>query len=231
MKITATNSAGYEAPIGLLVHAVIFTVLGDDLCVLLVERDEPPQQYRWALPGGFANSEETPDETVTRKLQERTGMGPVYMEQLRTYADPRRDPRGWLPAISYLALVPATELPQPQPAKDGKWFAVWQLPQPLAFDHAQMVADGVERIRGKLWYSNIAVGVLPEQFTLRQARAAYEAIAGRHYDPANFRRDLKNSGLIVPTGKKKAEGRGRPAELYTFKDRTPTWGPSYAKGI
>lgn len=227
-RITARNSAGYEAPIGLAADAVVFTVVDGALSVLLARREEAPGRGKLALPGGFVGAREDPADTVVRKLEEKTGIPPIYLEQLRTYAEPRRDPRGWLPSVAYLALVPAELLPEGRP-QGGVWHDVGRLPV-LAFDHDQVVEDGVERVRGKLWYSNIAVGLLPRRFTLAQARAVYESIAGVSYDPGNFSRDLRATGLVEATGQVAEEDRvGRPARLYRFGSAEPSWAPRYAR--
>lgn len=227
-RIVARNSDGYEAPIGLAADPVVFTVADDRLSVLLVRRREAPARGRWSLPGGFVGPAEDPADTVVRKLEEKAGLPPIYLEQLRTYANPRRDPRGWLPSIAYLALVPAELLPAEGP-RDAAWHALDDLPT-LAFDHAQIVADGLERVRGKLWYSNVAVGLLPPEFTIAQAREIYELLAGVEYDPGNFSRDLRASGLVVETGGfAEHAGAGRPARLYRFVSRDPAWSPRYGK--
>ena len=96
-RITARNSAGYDAPIGLTADPVVFTLVGDRLAVLLARRLEEPQRGLFALPGGFVGTEESPAQTAERKLREKTGVGSVHLEQLRTYAEPARDSRGWLP--------------------------------------------------------------------------------------------------------------------------------------
>ena len=105
VTIEATNDAGYPAPIGLAADPVVFTLLDGRLSVLLARRLEEPQRGMFALPGGFVGAEESPEQTAERKLREKTGVGSVHLEQLRTYAEPDRDPRGWLPSIAYLALV------------------------------------------------------------------------------------------------------------------------------
>jgi 8-oxo-dGTP diphosphatase len=227
--MTAENSAGYPAPIGLAADAVVLSVLDARLAVLLVRRTEAPARGRWALPGGFVGVREDPAETAARKLTEKAGIPPIYLEQLRTYAEPGRDPRGWLPSIAYLALVPADLLP-PDRARDAAWHGIDALP-PLAFDHGRIVADGLERIRGKLWYSNVAVGLLPPEFTIAQAREVYERISGVSYDAGNFSRDLRASGLIVETGGlAQRQAVGRPARLFRFVSSAPAWTPRYAKG-
>jgi 8-oxo-dGTP diphosphatase len=227
-RISARNSAGYEAPAGLAADPVVFSMVGGRLSVLLVRRSEAPARGRWSLPGGFVGEREDPAGTAVRKLTEKTGIPPIYLEQLRTYAEPGRDPRGWLPSVAYLALVPAELLPDDQPG-DAAWHPLDGLPR-LAFDHERIVLDALERVRGKLWYSNIAVGLLPPEFTIAQARQVYERLAGVEYDPGNFSRDLRASGLVVETGRVGDHaGAGRPARLFRFASAAPTWTPRYAK--
>jgi 8-oxo-dGTP diphosphatase len=220
--ITATNSAGYPAPIGLAADPVVFTLLDGRLSVLLARRLEEPQRGMFALPGGFVGAEESPEQTAERKLREKTGVGSVHLEQLRTYAEPERDPRGWLPSIAYLALVPPGTLPDRTPAeRDASWHPLDALPE-LALDHARIVEDGLWRLRARIadkaWFMRVGGGLLPEEFTLRQAQRLYEAIAGESLDPANFRRDVKATGLLEETGRRRSEGPGRPGTLHRLRD-------------
>src|SRR3954466_6994543 len=114
-RMTARNSAGYEAPVGLAADPVVFTLVDGDLSVLLARRLEEPQRGTFALPGGFVGAGESPRGGAGRKRREKTGVGSIHLEQLRTYARPDRDPRGWLPSIAYLALVPPESLPEEPP--------------------------------------------------------------------------------------------------------------------
>jgi len=217
-RIEATNDAGYAAPIGLAADPVVFTLLDGRLSVLLARRLEEPQRGMFALPGGFVGAQESPEQTAERKLREKTGVGSVHLEQLRTYAAPDRDPRGWLPSIAYLALVPPGALPDQTPAdRDASWHLLDALPE-LALDHARIVDDGLWRLRArvadKAWFMRVGGGLLPEEFTLGQAQRLYEAIAGESLDPANFRRDVKATGLLADTGRRRSEGPGRPGTLY-----------------
>ncbi len=218
-RITARNSAGYDAPIGLTADPVVFTLAGDRLSVLLARRLEQPQRGLFALPGGFVGHDESPAQTAERKLREKTGVGSVHLEQLRTYADPLRDPRGWLPSIAYLALVRPEELPeQGGPVeREAGWHPVDALPE-LALDHETIVDDGLWRLRArvaeKTWFLRVAGGLLPEAFTLGQAQRLYEALRGEAVDPANFRRDVKATALLVDTGERYSDGPGRPGRLY-----------------
>jgi 8-oxo-dGTP diphosphatase len=166
------------------------------------------------------NDDEPPEVTAQRKLTEKTGVGSIYLEQLQTYGEPGRDPRGWIVSIAYLALIDATVLRADATA--ARWFPVDDLPE-VALDHGRIIADGTDRLRGKLWYSNIAVGLLPERFTMPQARRLYEAISGVTYEASNFRRELEQSGLVRSTGVVVKGVPGRPAMLYEFVERRPAW--------
>ena len=217
--ITAQNSGGYPAPIGLTADPVVFTLLDGELCVLLARRLEPPQRGMFALPGGFVGADEAPEQTAERKLREKTGVGSVHLEQLRTYADPARDPRGWLPSVAYMALVPPETLVggDAPPEREASWHPMSALPA-LALDHAQIVDDGLWRLRArvaeKTWFVRVAGALLPPAFTLTQAQRLYEALRGEPIDAANFRRDVKGTGLLVDTGEVHSDGPGRPGRVY-----------------
>jgi len=217
-SITARNSAGYDAPIGLTADPVVFTLIDARLRVLLARRLEEPQRGMFALPGGFVGGSESPEQTAERKLREKTGVGSVHLEQLRTYADPARDPRGWLPSIAYMALVPPEALPAESPAdREASWHPIDALPD-LALDHARIVDDGLWRLRArvadKAWFVRVAGGLLPARFTLREAQQLYEALRGESVDPANFRRDVRGTGLLADTGESRGDGPGRPGRVY-----------------
>jgi 8-oxo-dGTP diphosphatase len=217
-RLGARNTAGYAAPVGLYADPVVFTLVDGRLCVLLARRLEPPQVGMFGLPGGFVGAEESPEQTAERKLREKTGVASVHLEQLRTYAAPDRDPRGWLPTIASMALVPPETLPHDPPAqRDAGWHPVDELPE-LALDHARIVEDGLWRLRArvadKAWFVQKAAGLLGEEFTLGQAQRLYEALSGEAVDTANFRRDLLGTGLLEPTGATHSDGPGRPGRVY-----------------
>jgi 8-oxo-dGTP diphosphatase len=217
-RISARNTAEYEAPIGLTADPVVFTLLGGRLSVLLARRLEEPQRGMFALPGGFVGVDESPEQTAERKLREKTGVGSVHLEQLRTYAHPDRDPRGWLPSIAFMALVAPEALPaEGPPGREASWHPVDALP-PLALDHERIVDDGLWRLRArvadKFWFVRVGGGLLPEEFTLAQVQRLYEALRGEPVDPANFRRDVRATGLLAATGEQRSDGPGRPARVY-----------------
>lgn len=223
MPWTAVNSEGYAAPAALAVDTVVLTVRDGEVVALVVAREDGTP----ALPGGFVGADERPADTARRKLREKTGLGETYVEQLGAFADPGRDPRGWIPSIAYLALVP----PDTEPTDESARWIRARGRRRLAYDHRAILKSAVDRLEGKLWWSNIAVGILPGSFTMSDARRVYEAIAGVRYDAGTFARDLKATGLVVATGGRRAEGRGRPGLLYRFVSRERTWGAGYRKRV
>lgn len=220
MSWTATNSEGYPAPAALATDVVVLAVRDGTLAVLAVRRGDGT----YALPGGFVGPSEAPEQTARRKLREKTGLEHPYLEQLATFAAPGRDPRGWIPTVAHLALVP------PDTEAGDVWLAVHADPE-LAFDHEEILRAAVDRVEGKLWWSNVAVGILPGAFTMAEARSVYEAIAGVRYDPATFSRDLKATGLVEPAGGHRSEGPGRPAALFRFASSDPAWGAGRRKRV
>ena len=213
----ATNTAGYDAPIGLTADPVVFTLLDGRLCVLLARRLEEPQRGMFALPGGFVGASEAPEQTAERKLREKTGVGSVHLEQLRTYADPRATRAAGCPTIAYMALVRPETLPEEPPVdRDASWHPLDALPE-LALDHAVIVDDGLwrlhARVADKVWFVRKALALLTEPFTLRQAQQLYEALRGEEVDAANFRRDVRATGLLEDTGALRSEGPGRPGRF------------------
>jgi 8-oxo-dGTP diphosphatase len=215
------NSEGYVAPVALAVDTVVLTVRDGHVLALVVGRDDGSL----ALPGGFVGVDERPDDTARRKLSEKTGLGDTYVEQLGAFADPGRDPRGWIPSIAYLALVP----PDTEATDAGARWVRARGRRPLAYDHRRILKSALERLEGKLWWSNIAVGILPGSFTMSEARRVYEAVAGTTYDAGTFARDLKATGLVTATGHQRAGGPGRPGSLYRYQSRQQTWGAGHRK--
>jgi 8-oxo-dGTP diphosphatase len=226
---TRYDPADYP-PFAVTVDLVVLTLRDDALHVLLVERGADPWRGRWALPGGFVHPDEGLDAAAARELAEETGVRdvPGHLEQLASYGDPDRDPRMRVVSVAYLALAP--DLPEPRAGSDAAG-AAWvrvddALARPLAFDHARVLADGVERARAKLEYSPLAAAFCADEFTVAELRRVYEAVWGRPLDPRNFHRKVTGvPGLLVDTGRTRAEGRGRPAALYRRGDVTTLHPP------
>jgi len=200
------------------VDVIIFTLRDDDLQVLLIKRGRPPFEGMWAIPGGFVDIVESLEEAALRELEEETGIRDVYLEQLYTFGAPDRDPRGRTITVAYFALVPAhTVRPRAgDDAAEARWWSVYDLPS-LAFDHADILAYALQRLRYKLEYTAVGFELLPETFTLSELQAAYEVILGERLDKRNFRRKILSAGVIGETGECRT-GEGRPAKLYCFRD-------------
>jgi 8-oxo-dGTP diphosphatase len=201
--------------VSVAVDLVIFTVREGALQVLLIERGIPPFKGQWALPGGFVLEHETLEAAARRELEEETGLRDVYLEQLYTFGDPDRDPRGRTVAVAYYALTPPAPLRASTDAANAAWHPAARAPK-LAFDHAKILRSGLERLRAKLGYSTVGFELLPEQFTLTELQALYEMILERPLDKRNFRKKILSLGLLKSGGQKRAAGAHRPARLYSF---------------
>lgn len=194
------------------VELVVLTVRDGSLSVLLVHRDQPPHRGEPALPGGFVQPKEDLLDTAARELAEvGLALPGHHLEQLGSYAAPDRDPRGRVLGVGHLALVPDAD----QQATTGYWCPVAET-GPLAFDHAAILADGVERARAKLEYTTLAAAFCPDPMTVTQLRQVYEAVWGVGIDPRNFNRKVTSTpGFLLPTDRRTSTGRGRPAQLFT----------------
>ena len=191
----------------------VFAFLDGAMNVLLVRRRYEPYESYWALPGGLLEPDETLEEAAERELREETGVTDTYMEQLATFSQVDRDPRG------RVRLRPGSD------AREAAWRPLEALLREtdegsvLAFDHDRILAYARQRLAYKLEYQNVAWSLLPETFTLSELRRVYEAGIGRAFEPNNFRRIALGWGVLAESGER-ATG-GRPAALYRFADRTP----------
>jgi 8-oxo-dGTP diphosphatase len=192
-----------------------------ELCALLVERDTHPFRGALALPGGFVRPDEDLDHAAVSRLEGETGVrrDAAHVEQLGAYGDPERDPRMRVVSVAYLVFAP--DLPPPVPGRGTRsvaWRPVAEVAgTPLAFDHEQVLAAGVERARAKLEYTPLAAAFVGEQFTVAELRRVYEAVWGRPLDPRNFHRKVTGTpGFLVPVGRPAPVGPegGRPAALF-----------------
>ncbi len=208
----------YPRP-SLTVDIVIFTLRENRLQVLLIRRANQPFAGYWALPGGFVQVDESLEDAAARELSEETGIEQAYLEQLYTYGDPERDPRGRVVSVAYFALIPADASVRSEGGSDASqasWFPLDELPD-LAFDHAEIISYAIRRVRYKLEYTAVGFELLPESFTLSEIQKTYEIILGEPLDKRNFRRRMLESGIIEPTQFKRGKG-GRPARLYRYRE-------------
>lgn len=206
------------------VDIVVFAIRDGALYVALIRRAMPPFEGKWAIPGGFVLPEETLDHAAKRELREEAGIrvSNEYLEQLFTFGDVHRDPRGRVISVTYLALIHG-ELVEPRggsDAADARWWSVDALP-PLAFDHTEILSYALQRLRYKLEYTNVVYALLPERFTFTQLQSAYEAILGKPLDKRNFRKKIVALEFVKPTHQWQRVGKGRPAQLWRFTKREP----------
>ncbi|WP_092599184.1 NUDIX hydrolase [Actinopolyspora xinjiangensis] len=217
----------------LAVDLVILTLRDSRLSVLLVERGIEPHQGDPALPGGFLqHSCEDLRAAAIRELSEESALDAsrLHLEQLGTYGTPDRDPRGRVVSVAYLVIAPA--LPEPiagTDAADASWAPAEEIlsgARRLAFDHEEIVTDGVERARNKLEHSPLATAFCDRTFTISQLQQVYEAVWGVELDPRNFYRKVQAvPGFIVSAGTERRSTRGRPARLFRAGSRTTLHPP------
>ena len=208
-------------PFAVTVDMVLLTVTEGRFSVLLVERDTHPFRGFAALPGGFVQPAEDLDAAAVRRLEQETGVrrDAAWVEQLGAFGGPDRDPRMRVVSVAYLVFAP--DLPAPHPGtgtRSVSWVPVNEVePERLAFDHATVLAAGVERARAKLEYTPLAAAFCGEELTVADLRRVYEAVWGVELDPRNFHRKVTGTpGFLHPLGRAAPVGRegGRPAALY-----------------
>jgi 8-oxo-dGTP diphosphatase len=217
------------------VDVLIFTLIDDGLQVLLVQRPADagePDPGLWALPGGFVDVARDVDleSCARRKLGEKTGVTSPYLEQLGSWGSATRDPRGWSATHAYFALMPSdgVTLSRGANAADVAWFpvdAALLARRKLAFDHAEILLAGVERLRSKVEYTSLPAWLLPEPFTLPQLQRSYEIVLGRPVDKSGFRTRMLAADFLVEAGVVPSDS-NRPPMGYRLKDRkTPVFFP------
>ena len=226
--LAAYDPRAYPA-IAVTVDVVALTIRDGALHLLLIRRGEQPYAGHWALPGGFVRPDEDLAVAARRELAEETGLGDdrlqrVHLEQLASYGAPGRDPRMRIVSVAHLAFAP--DLPDATAGTDADeaiWLPVAQLVgRELAFDHRQIVADGLERARSKLEYTPLATRFLAPEFTIGELRSVYETVWGQSLHAGNFHRKvLSVPGFVESTGASTERGgsRGGPrARLYRAGD-------------
>jgi 8-oxo-dGTP diphosphatase len=228
------DPSSYERP-SVAVDLVLLGIREDRPTALLLQRNTHPFADRWALPGGFVNISESLDDAAARVLHEKAGIAEARLEQLYTFGAPDRDPRMRIITVAWLALLTERSFGAALAANPALLPAgievPWEgetggpivarapdsAPLPLAFDHADILALAMLRLRGKLDYSDVGFSLLPERFTLRQLQDVHEAILGTKLNKPSFRRRMLDKRWLAPTGEREAGASFRPAELYRFQ--------------
>jgi 8-oxo-dGTP diphosphatase len=208
----------YQYPrAALTVDCVVFGFDDGELKLLLIQRAQDPFKGKWALPGGFVRVDETVDEAAQRELAEETGLKNVFLEQLYTFGAVNRDPRERVVSVAHYALVKLSDhrAKAATDAANAEWFPISKVPK-LAFDHADILAAALERLKGKVRYQPIGFELLPTKFTLSQLQHLYEAVLWTELDKRNFRKKVLGYNLLIPLEETQMGGRHRPAQLFRF---------------
>ncbi len=201
------------------VDAVVFTYIDEKLHVLLIKRNYEPFKDKYALPGAFIKEEESAEWAVFRMLKEETGLEVDYHEQLKTYSQPNRDPRQRIISIAYMTLINSLNhtLKTTKHATEVEWVEIKEAcKRDLAFDHRNILLDGLSRLRVKLRWMPIGFDLLPTYFTIGELYKLYMAILDDPIDRRNFTRKLLASGLLIETNFKSNGHVGRKAKMYEF---------------
>src|SRR5262245_60118532 len=219
-------------PPSLTVDVVLLTLQQQRLRVLVLQRDAAPFADHHVLPGGFVQLEETLDQAVVRVLREKARLDDVFVEQLYTFGELGRDPRGRVVSVAYYALVPAARLQQiPPDASLAEVHVPWSGllggdvelrgdhgdALRVGFDHARIVGKTVQRLRGKIDYAPVGFELLRAQFTLLELQQVHEAVLGKSLNKDSFRRRLLASGQLQATGRRRSDVGHRPPELFRFR--------------
>ncbi len=210
----------YQYPrAALTVDCVVFGYDEGELKVLLIERGLEPFKGRWALPGGFVRVDETLDQAARRELTEEAGLENVFLEQLCTFGGVHRDPRERVVSVAHFALVKLSDhrAKAATDAADAEWFPVSKTPK-LAFDHGEILATALGRLKSKVRCEPIGFELLPSKFTLSQLQHLYEAVLETELDKRNFRKKALGFGLLIPLKETQMIGSHRPAQLFRFDD-------------
>lgn len=209
---------GQKNPV-VAVDTVIFAIIENELNVLLIKIKYGSFVGKWGVPGGIVKIDETLDEAAKRELFEKTGMKNVYLEQLYSFGELKRDPETRIVSVAYFALVDnsKTKLETTKKYEDIKWLPVNKL-QKVAYDHNEIINYSLLRLKYKLEYTNVIYSLMPQKFTLGNLQKVYEIILNKKLDKRNFRKKIFSLNLIKEEGIE-AGVPHRPSKLYSFKKR------------
>ncbi|WP_019606612.1 NUDIX hydrolase [Teredinibacter turnerae] len=192
----------------------------------VVERRNHPDKGKWGLPGGFVDKQRDQNlvDTVLRKLKEKTGVVPPYVEQLQSFGNAERDKRGWSITICYTSLISYQSCgPHVDTVSDAAWVPVQDVERlDLAFDHDEIIKLARERLRQKALYSIVPGYALPDKFTFSELQNLHEALIGKPLQKKSFRRRIEAANLLEDTGEKRTN-KGPAATLYRLKKNSSSF--------
>ncbi len=200
------------------VDCIVFGFDSEKFKVLLIQRGFAPERKKWSLMGGFIQPDESLEVAANRVLKQLTGLEGVYLEQLQTFGDPKRDPVERTLAVAYFALIDIQQYEkQISHEYNAEWFLLDEMPQ-LIFDHEQMIEAAKKRLRYKAALHPVLFELLPEKFTIPQLKNLYEGLYGTTFDKRNFSRKVLSTGLLVKQ-KDKDKGNSRKGAFYYKLDK------------
>lgn len=199
------------------VDAIVFGYSDNLLKILLIKQKFGTSTNKWALPGGFVKDTETLEQAVVRELSEETGVKVNYLEQLYTFGETKRDERMRVISVAYIALINPKNysLKAGTDAIDAEWFDIQSIPK-LAFDHNEIIAAGLRRLKAKINYQPIGFELLNSKFPFSDLENLYQTILDKKIDRRNFRKKILSYGILHETEEYVNTGSGRPAKLFKF---------------
>lgn len=200
----------------LATDVVCLRIIDGNLSVLIGKADSPnPYKGMWTLIGGLILPTETAEISAERLLKDKAGISKIYKEQLYTFSDINRDPRGRVVSVAYLALTSDDPRGVTNTQIETRWCAINALPK-LGYDHNEILTTAIYRLRSKIIYTSIAKHLLPKEFTLTELQTVYEIVLKEKLDKRNFRKKILSEGILIDKNKTKKQGIMRPAVLYSF---------------
>ena len=203
------------------VDAIVFGYSKEEgVSILLIKRKYDPFKGSWAIPGGFVLDNESLEAAVARELEEETGVKINYLEQLYTFGNLSRDPRGRVVSVAYFGLVRpnAFKIVASTDAAEVEWFNIDELPI-LSFDHKEILEIAINRLQGKITYEPIGFELLDKKFPFSDLEKLYTTLLGREIDRRNFRKKIVSLNILDELDEKVSKGSGRPANLFMFNQQ------------
>ena len=199
------------------VDCVILGYQDEEIKLLLYPRSFEPYKGKWSLLGGFVQDDESADEAAARILKQTTGLEQIFLEQVASFSDPKRDPEARVISLAYYALIRIDLHDEEKVKENGAyWVSISKLPN-LIFDHQEMFEKALVKLQQKAGYSLCGSELLPEMFTLIQLRKLYEAIFQREFDPGNFRKKILSLGVLEKQSEKDISESKKGAFYYKAK--------------
>ncbi|NNE55089.1 MAG: NUDIX hydrolase [Flavobacteriales bacterium] len=234
------DNHSHPAPIDISVDCVVFGFDGEALKVLLIKQalpsaNFPEEKLQLAIPGNLIFEDETLDDAAEKTLKEMSGLDGIYLKQFHTFSDPDRvrglKDQEWLRSfrahperrvitVAYFSLINLDDVSPTKVsyAHSARWVNVYEIPE-LAFDHNEIVSEGLKHLREELNTKHIGFELLPKKFTLTQLQRLYEIILDKKFDKRNFRKNIKKLDQVKPLDEKQTGVLHKPAQLFTFEKK------------